>query len=81
VEQNDQTIPDQQVQGSQLPPLETVCPHCEGRGGDNEVGTSRWEDCVTCWGAGHLPTEFGKKVLELIQHNLRFRAREASWRQ
>jgi hypothetical protein len=30
-----------------------------------------WENCPVCDGAGYVPTEFGKRVLDLMRHNFR----------
>jgi DnaJ-class molecular chaperone len=47
--------------------LERACPKCGGRGW---FGHER-EQCVLCGGAGYVPTAFGRKVLDLMRHNLR----------
>ena len=60
-----------------LPELESACRKCGGKGEWEEYG--RLIICPNCDGAGHIPTDFGKKVIALIQHNLRL-PREASWR-
>lgn len=52
-----------------IPELETVCPDCKGARGEPERG--RWYPCHTCRGAGYLPTEFGKIILSLVQHNFK----------
>ena len=47
-----------------LPELETVCPECDGR--------CFWEKrgrCQKCNGIGVVPTEFGRRVLELVVHH------------
>jgi len=53
-----------------LPPLETRCPRCEGMGHSEEQGESDF-GCSKCGGAGYLPTEDGKRVLNLMRHNFR----------
>lgn len=58
-----------------VPLLEERCPSCNGRGhytGDGEA------TCLKCGGAGYLPTEDGKRVLALMQHNLPAMLRNAS---
>lgn len=50
-------------------PLENLCDQCEGKGG-HQPQYCPWSDCFECDGSGHVPTEFGKQVLALIQHNL-----------
>lgn len=49
-----------------LPELETVCLECEGKGYWAKRGR-----CDQCHGIGLVPTEFGKRVLDLIRHNRR----------
>lgn len=49
-----------------LPALETACPECDGKGHWAKRGR-----CDECHGAGVVPTEFGKRVLNLIRHNRR----------
>ena len=53
---------------SLLPVLETVCPECNGDGGC-EGYEAGWITCYKCGGAGHVPTPFGERVLELVFHN------------
>lgn len=52
-----------------LSELETVCPRCEGDSEYNGNPCGPWRPCGVCGGTGHLPTEFGEKVLRLIRHN------------
>jgi hypothetical protein len=49
--------------------LEVLCSDCEGNGGE-KVHYS-WVECSKCCGAGHVPTELGEQVFDLIRHNLR----------
>lgn len=56
--------------------LETPCPICEGSAGHAEQG--EWVSCGYCSGAGYLPTEDGKRVLDLIRHNLPLMLSEAA---
>ena len=53
-----------------LPDLETICPECEADGDYNDNACGPWCPCGSCGGAGHIPTEFGEKVLALIRHNI-----------
>lgn len=48
-----------------LPELETVCLFCEGTGRGHVCR------CRDCNGAGYVPTEAGRKILALMQHNFR----------
>jgi hypothetical protein len=50
----------------ELPELETVCPECEGRRSWPKYGI-----CQECKGMGVVPTEFGKRVLDLVLHHRR----------
>jgi DnaJ-class molecular chaperone len=52
-----------------IPQLEIRCSECGGIGSYTE----RYQryNCPSCDGAGYLPTEAGKKILEIIKHNLR----------
>ena len=48
--------------------LESVCAFCHGAGGhDGLRGRVR---CMNCKGAGHVPTNFGEKVIAIMRHNL-----------
>jgi hypothetical protein len=49
--------------------LEVKCDKCDGQGGWHFDGG--WGKCHVCHGAGHIPTEFGQKVLALMRHNFR----------
>ena len=58
--------------------LEVVCADCNGSGGDPTARSKdRWR-CFACKGAGFVPTQFGKKILALIQHNFEPTLREAN---
>ena len=59
-----------------FPPLEVVCSRCSGKGGHYEC--DRWISCHFCQGAGHIPTEFGERVLALIRHNLQLDLNQAN---
>lgn len=53
----------------ELPVLEVLCPNCRGAGGWKcDEG---WHSCGRCNGAGHVPTEFGERVLALMRHNFK----------
>lgn len=54
-----------------LPKLETICPECKGDTDYNGNPSGPWRPCGSCDGAGHIPTEFGVRVLALIRHNNR----------
>lgn len=54
-----------------LPDLEKRCDVCGGRGGSRECDHCRWDPCGSCNGSGYKPTDFGKKVLDLMRHNFR----------
>jgi hypothetical protein len=64
------------VAPEKLPELETVCDRCNGTGGSRDGG--EWSDCHDCAGVGHIPTEYGKKVLALIQNNISLNPGSAS---
>ena len=42
-----------------LPQLEITCESCDGK----------WFPCHRCGGSGLVPTEAGKKIIALIEHN------------
>lgn len=48
------------------PELETVCPKCTGQRGT--VICDDWWPCRACGGSGYLPTEYGKRIISLIEH-------------
>jgi DnaJ-class molecular chaperone len=50
-----------------IPDLEAVCGTCKGAGYFTEQRTEY--ACYDCNGAGYLPTEAGKKILDLMRHN------------
>jgi len=52
-----------------LPSLEARCEHCGGIGFFG-IGARR-RRCGLCDGAGHIPTEFGERVLALMRHNFK----------
>jgi DnaJ-class molecular chaperone len=52
-----------------FPQLETICLDCKGKGGFSENPPHDFTRCSDCGGAGYVPTEAGKKVLALMQHN------------
>ncbi|MDB5296824.1 MAG: hypothetical protein JWO31_2807 [Phycisphaerales bacterium] len=54
---------------TEVPELETPCEWCEGRGWYTDA--QRRVRCSDCGGAGHVPTEFGERVLSLMRHNFR----------
>ena len=51
-----------------LPELEVECPHCNGKG---ENYSELWGPsvCSMCNGSGWKSTEFGRKILDLLDHN------------
>jgi Tryptophan RNA-binding attenuator protein inhibitory protein len=57
-----------------IPELEMRCSSCKGRGRIGRPGYR--ENCVLCDGSGYELTEFGKRVLSLIQHRFRKLFRE-----
>jgi hypothetical protein len=63
-----------------LPELETLCSACEGDPDYNGNPSGPWRPCGSCGGAGHIPTEFGEKVLALIRHNILLDSGTVSWR-
>ena len=60
-----------------LPELETVCPVCNGRGGEL-FDYDEWDDCCRCNGAGHVPTKAGEKILLLMRHNFKWMLKKAT---
>jgi DnaJ-class molecular chaperone len=55
-----------------IPALESVCQRCGGSGGHaNDYSPCGWDDCPLCDGAGSVPTDDGRKILELIERNFR----------
>jgi DnaJ-class molecular chaperone len=59
-----------------LPPLESPCRDCHGKGWE-------WVDgdlcaCAYCSGAGYVPTQIGQQVLDLMRHNFRPMLKETS---
>lgn len=52
-----------------LPVLEEACDECEGAGVYEERG--RVLECPRCKGAGTRPTDAGRKILALVNHNFR----------
>lgn len=60
----------------QLPELETLCKFCKGRGGETE--RREWHKCGVCKGTGYVPTEAGKRLLDLVRHNLQAMLARAS---
>jgi DnaJ-class molecular chaperone len=52
--------------------LECPCETCEGKGGWFSSGGygKDWTYCGACAGAGHIATPLGRKILELIRHNM-----------
>jgi hypothetical protein len=49
------------------PDLERVRPICNDRRGSTD-SQNRYFPCNSCNGAGHVPTDFGEKVLALMRH-------------
>jgi DnaJ-class molecular chaperone len=58
---------DSQATFDDKPDLEVVCSTCDGAGFFTEQ--RREYPCHKCNGAGYLPTEAGKKILDLMRHN------------
>jgi hypothetical protein len=54
----------------QPPLLEAKCDRCSGRGWYDEGDGDR-QRCGVCNGAGHVPTEWGERILALLRHNFR----------
>ena len=57
---------------AEIPILEEVCPSCKGEKGRYYADAARddgWSDCPRCKGSGFVPTDAGKRILSLIQHN------------
>lgn len=54
-----------------LPALETECWKCEGDGNNFYALESfkGYKVCDECGGSGYLPTQAGRRVLELVRHN------------
>lgn len=52
--------------------LEHRCNVCEGTGGEPEAmhPEDRWR-CSECSGSGYILTQFGQKILSLMQHRFR----------
>ena len=48
--------------------LEKICPRCRGAGGKEALAGSGWDICYSCLGAGHIATEFGNRIMELVRH-------------
>jgi DnaJ-class molecular chaperone len=55
------------------PKLEKICPVCKGKCGETELG--EFYPCDECNGAGYVPTETGKAILDLMRHNLKWMAK------
>ena len=47
--------------------FQVFCDACEGTGDDTGYGGG--ERCKQCNGAGFVPTELGRKILELVRNN------------
>ena len=58
-----------------LPELETSCLPCKGKGGYSDVEDDGFAKCPYCHGSGFVPTDFGKQILSLVQHNARLAVR------
>lgn len=60
----------------ELPQLETECPKCSGIGtveepyDESDQSHVRDVPCQECNGQGWIPTESGRQILKLIQHQL-----------
>lgn len=52
-------------------PLEKLCQRCGGTGGHKRMYQPEWDDCPECDGAGYVPTDDGRRILDLIEHNFR----------
>lgn len=55
----------------EIPEVEVVCPSCHGKGGDKIY------PCPYCDGLGHVPTAFGRKVLDMVLRHLGKALRDA----
>lgn len=51
--------------------LEVFCESCHGKGYQRCDYGDGSDVCARCDGAGYVPTEFGRKVLALMQHNFK----------
>jgi hypothetical protein len=49
--------------------LEVRCKECEGTGGLADSIDRSWSNCAGCKGAGWIPTDLGKRILDLMKHN------------
>lgn len=57
---------------NELTELECVCSVCNGnKGSHTGEEESGWSDCYNCNGSGYVPTEAGKRILDLMRHNSR----------
>jgi hypothetical protein len=59
---NERRAARKQFRPEELPELEIVCPACDGTGGYAR-------GCNDCNGSGFVHTDFGKRVLEFLDHN------------
>ena len=51
----------------EISPLEILCKRCDGSGRTYPRGFG--EDCPRCRGSGYEPTESGRAILDLMEHN------------
>lgn len=56
---------------SLLPDLEKVCEVCSGKKYAYSSEEDAFPDCSNCNGSGFVPTESGKRILDLLRHNSR----------
>jgi hypothetical protein len=54
-----------------LPPLETPCADCNGKGWYWPEDRDKARRCEACAGAGYVPTGDGKRILDLMRHSIR----------
>lgn len=63
---------------SSFPKLEIPCYFCEGKKfffDETVEQNDGMVPCCNCNGSGFVPTDFGKQILSLVQHNARLAVR------
>lgn len=61
----------QNTDDKELTDLESLCPTCGGIGGLRSERDDITVRCRRCNGAGYIPTDFGRRVLALMEHNFK----------
>lgn len=64
-------IDDRETLNDRIPVLETWCSHCNGNGFIEAMYTDDCDPCYICKGAGYIVTEYGKRILAMVQHQSR----------